>query len=75
MLTPFVLGAGALAAGSAVAERIVKPWATNKPAGILGSRAAAASCSSSLPASCQNTTVESNTCCFEGLVWTLLRRP
>lgn len=75
MLTPIVLSAGALAASSVVAGRIVKPWGTGKPAGILGSRAAAASCSSSLPASCQNTTVETNTCCFEGLVRTALIAP
>ena len=70
-----MLGAGALAASSVVAGRIVKPWGTGKPAGILGSRAAAASCSSSLPASCQNTTVETNTCCFEGLVGALFILP
>ncbi|KAI0734404.1 ribonuclease T2-like protein [Fomitopsis betulina] len=68
MLTvPVVLGAITLAASPVVAGRILKPWGTGKPAGILGTRAAAASCSSSLPASCQNTTAETDTCCFEGL--------
>lgn len=63
MLAPIVLAAAAFAASSVVARRPVNPLGDAE--GVLN--AAAASCSSSLPASCQNSTAETDLCCFEGL--------
>ena len=62
MFAQIVFGVGALAASPAMARR------SGDLAGEGQTVLAAASSCPSLPASCQNTTQETNLCCFEGLV-------